>query len=93
VELDVKAERRLKPSGEGLDPLRLRKRAHTEEQGLELVPIVADGAGSLAGHELTQRVGADWGTKAEVEELGEAAPGLSAFIVLDLVEPHLSTSF
>jgi hypothetical protein len=80
VDLDIEAK---KPGDEGLDPLRLRKRAHVGEQGLKLVLVVADRAGLFAGHELTQ-----W-----VERIGGPKWGLRSSVKWRQDGPHLGASF
>jgi hypothetical protein len=66
-----------------------RECACAREQGLKLVLVQRDRAGSLAGHQLAEWIGADGWPEPEVQELGEAALGRWALVLLDLDEPHL----
>jgi len=89
VDFDVVVEWWLEACCEGLDLLCL---CECPRGGVKPQPVlvVIDGVGALASHEQAKRVGAYRWAEAEVRELGEAAPGWIAFILLDLDEPHLS---
>ena len=74
MDFHVEAERWLQSCLERLYALRLRERADARKQRLEAVLVLRYRARPLARHQLTKGVGADRRPKAEVEELGEAAP-------------------
>ena len=93
VDFHVEAKRRLQSCRERLYTLRLRERADARKQRLEAGLVLCYRARSLARHQLTKRVGADRRPKAEVEELGEAAPRWCTLVLLHLEEPHLGAVF
>jgi hypothetical protein len=93
VDLNVKAQQRLKPRREKLHLLRLREVADAGKASFETLLVVHDRARALAGGEFAEGIRAQGGGKAQMEELGEAPPGRCSFVGLDLDVPELGCVF